>query len=298
MFPKPKGLVGVGFIQCFLALFFVLWFFIFPQYGIYFAWPVRPELTALFLGSGFIMRSFYGYHLWREKDWYKLRWIVPGDYIFLGVLFITTWWHIYEMNWTIVGVDKYAPLRIFCLIMAHVWVLAYTFEGITVFLLEPRGENKAAAEAPIPANLSEGPLQPLTKWVLLAVFYLGTIMFGLLFFDPTFANFRWPWDLNAFDSRIMSAFAAGAGAWAATMYFKKDWAEIKIGYIGITLFNTGLALMSIVTFFATKWWVAGRNNIPTFILGMAVYAIALWYCYWKQESAKKSLPAPATKKNK
>ena len=286
MFQKPKGLSNVGFIQCFLALFFVLWFFILPQYGIYFAWPVRPELTAMFLGSGFIMRSFYGYHLWREKDWYKLRWIVPGDYFFLAVLFVTTWWHIYEMNWTIVGAAPYGPLRIFCLIIVHVWVLAYTFEGITVFLLEPRGEDKKLAEAPVPANLSQGPILKTTKWVLLAVFYLGTIMFGLLFFDPTFANFRWGWDLNAFDSRIMSAFAAGAGAWAAGMYFRKDWAEIKIGYLGITFFNTALAAMSIITHFTTNWWNPARNNGMTFVLGMTAYAAFLWYCYWKQEKAR------------
>jgi len=51
--------------------------------------PVKPELTAMSLGAGFILRSYFGYHLWREKDWYKLRWSIAGDYVFLGVLFIT-----------------------------------------------------------------------------------------------------------------------------------------------------------------------------------------------------------------
>ena len=50
MFPKPKGFDRVGVIQCFLALFFVLWFLIRPDWGIYFAWPVKPVLTTLFLG--------------------------------------------------------------------------------------------------------------------------------------------------------------------------------------------------------------------------------------------------------
>ena len=69
MFQKPVGFNRVGLVQCFLALFFVLWLLIFPGMGIYFAWPVKPELTALFLGAGFILRSYFGYHLWREKDW-------------------------------------------------------------------------------------------------------------------------------------------------------------------------------------------------------------------------------------
>lgn len=285
MFQKPKGFDRVGFIQCFLALFFVLWFFILPAKGIYFAWPVKPELTALFLGSGFLLRSYYGYHIWREKDWYKLRWLPRGDYAFLGVLFVTTWWHIYEMNWHLMGVDD--NLRIFCLVMAHVWTLAYTFEPVTVFLLMPRGKDKEAAEAPVPAELSEGPVLPATKKTFLAVFYLSTLIFALLFFDTSFANFRWPWDLNPFDSRIMAAFPAGVGVWSATMYFMKDWAEVKIGFRGITLFFLALFLMSIVTMLLSpSWWVAGRHNIPTFPIGTGIVSLLLLYSYWKQEAAR------------
>ncbi len=286
MFQKPKGFDRVGVIQCFLALFFVLWFFILPAKGIYFAWPVKPELTALFLGSGFLLRSYYGFHIWREKDWYKLRWLPHGDYAFLGVLFVTTWWHIYEMNWHLVGVDDNAPLRIFCLIIAHVWVLAYTFEPVTVYLLEPRGKDKAAAEAPVPAQLSEGPVLPITKNTFLAIFYLGTVMFALLFFDTSFANFRWPWDLNPFDSRIMAAFPAGVAVWSVTMSFMQDWAEVKIGFRGITLFFVALFLMSIVTMVFSPWWVAGKNNIPTFPIGTGIISLLLLYSYWKQEAAR------------
>jgi hypothetical protein len=286
MFQKPKGFDRVGVIQCFLALFFVLWFFILPSQGIYFAWPVKPELTALFLGSGFLLRSYYGYHIWREKDWYKLRWLPHGDYAFLGVLFVTTWWHIYEMNWNLVGVDRYAPLRIFCLVMAHVWTLAYTFEPVTVFLLAPRGKDKEAADAPIPAELSEGPVLPFTKKTLLAIFYLCTVIFALLFFDPKFADFRWPWELNAFDSRIMAAFPAGVGVWAVTMYFMKDWAEVKIGFTGIVLFFSALFLMSIVTLLVSPWWVPGRHNIPTFPIGTGIFAALLLYSYWKQQASR------------
>jgi hypothetical protein len=284
MFQKPKGFDRVGVIQCFLALFFVLWFFIFPSLGIYFAWPVKPELTALFLGSGFLLRSYYGYHIWREKDWYKLRWLAHGDYAFLGVLFVTTWWHIAEMNWHLTTDGE--AVRIFTLIMAHVWTLAYTFEPVTVYLLEPRGKDKEAAEVPVPAELSEGPILPFTKKTLLAVFYLSTVIFALLFFDTNFADSRWPWALNPFDSRIMSAFPAGVGVWAITMYFMKDWAEVKIGFTGIVLFFSALFLMSIVTMVVSPWWVPGEKNIPTFPIGTGIFAALLLYSYWKQHTAR------------
>jgi hypothetical protein len=278
MFPKPKGFDRVGFIQCFLALFFVLWFLIFPAAGIYFAWPVKPELTALFLGAGFLLRSYFGYHLWREKDWYKLRWSMAGDFVFLGVLFVTTWWHIDEMNWHLTGVSN--GLRIFCLVIAHIWTLAYTFEPLTVHLFRPHASE---ANAAVPEELSEGPLLPVLKNVLLAFFYLGIGIGALLFFNTNFANQRWPWELNPFDARIMAAWPAACAVWAFTMREMKDWAEVKIGVRSLLLFVTGLFVIWIFTF---PSYDSTRQNGLTFGVGTGLLSAALIYAYWKQEAAR------------
>lgn len=284
MYLKPKGFDRVGIIQCFLAAFFVLWFLILPKAGIYFAWPVKPELTALFLGAGFILRSYFGYHLWRDKYWYTVRWSLYGDYAFLSVLFISTWWHISEMNWHLDGVSD--GLRIFSLVIVHVWLLAYTFEPLTIFLLHPRD---AEANAPVPANLSEGELQMPLKSALLAIFYVGTAMWALFFFTPAFANIRWAWELNTFDSRIMSAWFAGSAVWSITMYFMKDWAEVKMG-------------VRALTFLVLGWlgvWIYGSSRYPLnntdiasrqgWAYGICLAIISVWllYAYWKQEQARK-----------
>lgn len=286
MYPKPKGFNRVGVIQCFLAAFFVLWFLILPEKGAYFAWPVVPELTALFLGAGFILRSYFGYHLWRDKYWYTIRWSMFGDYAFLGVLFVTTWWHIGEMNWHLERVS--AGLRIFSLVIVHVWVLAYTFEPLTVFLLHPRN---AEAEAPVPAELSEGELLPPLKSVLVAMFYLGIAFWALLFFAPEFANSRWPWELNPFDSRIMSAWFAGVAVWSITMYFMKDWAEVKIGVRAIMLFllaELGVWLFGFARYPLNTTTIAGRQALT---YGLILTGISAWlvFAYWRQERARKEI---------
>jgi len=283
MYPKPKGFNRVGVVQCFLAAFFVLWFLILPAQGRYFAWPVVPELTAMFLGAGFILRSYFGYHLWRDKYWYTVRWSMNGDFAFLGVLFITTWWHIPEMNWHLENVS--AGLSIFSLIITHVWVFAYTFEPLAVFLLHPR---QAEAYAPVPAELSEGELQAPLKSALVAIFFLGTALWALLFFTPEFANLRWPWELNAFDSRIMSAWFAGGAVWSITMYFMKDWAEVKMGVRAILFFILGVLGVWI---FASPRYELGHTEIASgqgITYGLAFGAMAIWllYAYWKQEQAR------------
>ena len=284
MYLKPSGFNRVGLIQCFLAAFFVLWFLVLPKTGVYFAWPVVPELTAMFLGVGFMLRSYFGYHLWRDKYWHSIRWSINGDFAFLSVLFITTWWHINEMNWNLQGVSP--GLRIFSLIIVHVWVLAYTFEPLTVFLLHPREKE---AHAPVPAELSEGELQKPLKYALAAIFFFGAAFWALLFFTPDFANTRWPWELNAFDSRIMSAWFAGSSVWAVTMYFMKDWAEVKVGIRALLFFILGLLGVWVIAsprYELNHTAIAARQGL---IYGLALGVMAIWllYAYWKQEQARK-----------
>lgn len=286
MYAKPKGFNRVGIIQCFLAAFFVLWFLLFPAQGKYFAWPVVPELTALFLGAGFILRSYFGYHLWRDKYWYTVRWSMFGDYAFLSVLFITTWWHVQEMNWDLQGVSS--GLRIFSLVITHVWILAYSFEPLTVFLLHPREKE---AHEPVPAELSEGELLPPLKSALIAMFYVGAALWALFFITPEFANMRWPWELNPFDSRIMSAWFAGVSVWSVTMYFMKDWAEVKMGVRAIMLFLLGLLGVWLVA----SWQyplnhteIASRQGL---VYGLSLVVMNAWllFAYWRQERAHRTV---------
>ena len=284
MYPKPKGFTRVGIIQCFLAASFVLWFLIFPQYGKYFAWPVVPEMTALFLGAGFILRSYFGYHLWRDKYWHTLRWSMNGDFAFLATLFVTTWRHISEMSWDFQGEGTF--LHIFTLLVAHIWVFAYTFEPLTIFLIHPRDKE---AHEPIPAEFSEGEIQPVMRNALAAIFFLGAAFWAVLFFDPAFANTRWPWELNPFDSRIMSAWFAGSSVWAVTMYFMKDWAEIKVGVRALLFFILGLLGVWFVgssRYDLSHTEIAGRQGV-VFVLALTVIAAWMLFAYWKQEQAKK-----------
>jgi hypothetical protein len=238
----------------------------------------------MFLGAGFMLRCYFGYHLWRDKYWYTLRWSMFGDFAFLGILFITTWWHVLEMNWDLQGVSS--GWRIFSLVVTHVWILAYTFEPLTIFLLHPRDDE---ANASVPANLAEGELLQPLKYALLVIFYVGSALWALLFFTPEFANMRWPWDLNPFDARIMSAWFGGSAVWAITMYFMKDWVEVKMGVRGILFFLFGLLGVWI---FASSHYelnhtkIAGRQGI---VYGLALGIMVIWllFAYWKQEQARK-----------
>lgn len=270
MLLKPRSITTVGIVQFFLALTFVIWLVFFPDTGDRFAWPVTPRLTALFIGGAFIFRLFLGYHLWREKYWYRLRWTVWGNAVFLGVIFVATFWHLAEMNWKT------------NIIVAHLWLFAYILEPVLLPFVEPRG---AEAEAPVPAEVSQGALLPISKQALFIVTLVGITIGALFFLSSEFLNGfqRWPWVLDEFNARIMAAWPAGMAFWAARMYFLKDWAEVKMGVQGIMVF---LASQVVIWVISLPQYDPTRSNHLIVGILPGVMLLVLGYCYWRQEQAR------------
>jgi hypothetical protein len=265
MLLKPKAISTVGLVQLVLAASFVVWLLFFPSTGDKFAWPVVPRLTAMFIGASFIPRAYLGYHLWREKHWYRLRWQMWGNYAFLAVILLATYWHVDQMNWT---------SNIW---VAHVWVIAYVLEPLTLPLIEPRGER---SKEPLPPELRQGPILPGLRRISAGAMIIGIAIAGLLFVNPEFMDTRWPWPLDPFDARVMAAFLALAGTWAVWIYFAKDWAEAKLGVVGLILYTVALFGVWLV---GLPEYDTSRENIWSIGVVAGVSAVLFGYYYWRQE---------------
>jgi hypothetical protein len=119
--------------------------------------------------------------------------------------------------------------------------------------------------------------------------FLGAAFWAILFLTPEFAITRWQWDLNPFDSRILSAWFAGSSVWAVTMYFMKDWAEIKIGVRALMFFILGLLGVWII---ASPRYALNHTAIAAgqgIVYGLALAFMGIWLlvAYWRQEQARK-----------
>jgi hypothetical protein len=277
MVEKPKAITTIGIVQILLAATFVVWLVFFPSTGWNFAWPVTPAFSAMFIGAGFIARTYIGYYLWREKRWGMLRWQVNANYAFLFVIFLATYWHVDEMNWKS------------NIIVAHIWVLAYTIEPIMLYLLEPRGE---ANKTPLPAEFQQGPVLPGLKRVAVAGLVVAATLAGLFFINPRFMNTRWPWPLDPFNARIMAAFLILAAAWCREVYFAEQWVEIKRAVFGLLIFSTSNFVLWLLMY---PQFDPARKNGLTFGIVFGVFAILLAYYSFRQERAHKlagqSIPA-------
>jgi undecaprenyl pyrophosphate phosphatase UppP len=88
----------------------------------------------------------------------------------------------------------------------------------------------------------------------------------------------------------MSAWFAGSSVWAVTMYFMKDWAEVKVGVRAILIFVLGL--LGVWIFASSRYElnhtdIASRQAI-SYMVSLVIMAAWLLYAYWKQEQAARS----------
>ncbi len=268
MLLKPRTITLTGLIQVLLASTFVIWLLFFPNAGRQFAWPITPSFSAMFIGAGFIARVLIGYFLWREKYWPKLRWQVAANYAFLIVIFLATYWHIDEMNWKS------------NIIVAHIWIIAYTVEPILLFLIEPRTPE---AKAPLPPEQRRGSIPVgLMRTVAFGLIVCVTIG-SLAIINPQFLDTRWPWPLDPFDARIMAAFLALNALWCVTVYFAQDWGEIRLAVLGLAIYSVSNFL---VWLYILPQLDKARKNVYTYGIAFGLFSILLIYYYWKQERVR------------
>jgi hypothetical protein len=268
MIAIPRSLRTLSIGQFSLAFIFALWLLVLPNGGPTFAWPVEPRLTSVFIGTSFLLRVFVGISILRAKDWYRLRWVVWGNYAFLTVILIATLWHAAEMNWKT------------NILLAHIWLIVYIFEPLVLPFLAPYSAEAAAA---VPPEKSEGPILQGLRRVLIAIVMVTTTIAGLLIINPQFTDTRWPWLLNPFNARVMAAWPAGVAMWCATMAFAKDWTEIKMGVQAMILYGTALFVAWLVTL---SQYDMTRNNIWTYGGVVGAMPILLAFCYWRQEQKR------------
>lgn len=269
----PRAIRNLGIGQFAFATLFVIWLLFWPDGGERFAWPVTPRLTAVFIGTSFILRAFLGLSIVRTREWYRLRWVVWGNYLFLAIILIATFWHVAEMSWSS------------DILIAHIWILIYIFEPLILPFLGPFDK---AANAAIPADAMRGPLMVGLKRTLIALVMVGATLAGLFFISPEFMTTRWPFPVDPFNARIIAAWPGAVALWAATLYFVRDWAEAKIAIQGFILYGAALFTAWVITL---PQYDMARNNVWTYGIFTGVATLILVYYYWQHE--RRGEPASA-----
>jgi hypothetical protein len=252
-----------GIVGGTVALVFAVWMLLLPDtIPTRFAWDIHPDPALAFIGAGYVFRTAFFYWIVLERRWSVVRWMFVGNLVFTGTLLLASYWHAEEFLW-----GQFLPPT------AHLWLVFYVFEPVTMVYLVPRGAG-ATSTPPMPG----GPLLRPFRWFLVIECGLLLMLGLLLVINPAFADQRWPWDLNDLDARMIAAWFLGWSAWTLTMALAEDWDEVRMPAI-LNVLN-GLALLgaAIATWdgFRTEelptpvWYVTG---LVTLTVLMAVFVV-------------------------
>ncbi|MCB9143503.1 MAG: hypothetical protein H6646_14660 [Anaerolineales bacterium] len=267
--PVPRAMRGWGAIGALIAAIFAVWMFFFPSLvPSHFAWVAEPRLAQAFIGAGYVFRTAFFLQFVLARNWLNIRWTFWGNLAFTGTLLLATLWHADEMNWRF--------------LVAHLWVIFYTYEPVTMIFTAPMGEDVRRLHL-----TSGGPILPWFRRFLIFAVGLFFLIGAMLIINPNWLNLRWPWDLNEFDARISAAWLLGWAVWGGTIAMAKDWDEVRLaGALGI-LFGASVCATLIAfrnEFDFTRPTTAGYAGFALLL------TVAMAFFYWRQERHRPGTP--------
>ena len=162
-----------------------------------FAWPIRPGLTAMVLGSAYLGGAYFFVRVARSQAWHTVK----GGFVPVG-LFATLMGISTVLHW-----DRFTHDHV----AFWLWTLLYCTTPFLIAAVWLRNR---------PYDAAADPGEPLVPWAvamaMLAAGVLAVATAGLLYLAPATAARWWPWPLTPLTARVLGAVlclgSAGIGA--------------------------------------------------------------------------------------
>lgn len=200
--PLTRGLLGVPL-------------FLLPTMtAVYFAWTIKPPLTAAVLGANYWASTALSLFAARQRFWSQGRVSISVALAFAPLTTAATFIHLDKFHLDSSGVT---------LVITWFWLIAYGIYpiqlavGLVKQLRTPGGDP--------PRTL------PLPGWVkaILGVHAVVLVPLGILMFvAPDAAQSLWPWDLTPLTSRVLAAWVLAFGVGAAHAVYENEFDRVKV----------------------------------------------------------------------
>jgi putative effector of murein hydrolase LrgA (UPF0299 family) len=246
-------------IPPFLITAFVLLFFFPNDTERLWAWTVRPALTPMIMGAGYISGSYFFTRVFLGGHWH---WYSAG---FLPVAAFT-WFMLLS---SLLHFDRFNKEHV----SFYAWMLLYI---VTPFLIPALWflNRKADPGTPDPDDVV------VPQPVRLLMGALGALQVGiaiLMFIFPAFFISVWPWMLTPLTDRVMAGWFALAGVLMLMVSLDSRWSAQRIPLqaqiIGLALILVALVrgLGDVDATRATTWlFVGGMSFLFLFVLAVIV----------------------------
>jgi hypothetical protein len=238
----------------FVAAAGVSLFLLSEQTSAFFAWTIKPPITAAFLGCGYLAVATALALGLRDSDWALVRvgvWVVATGLvsILIATLLHLDKFHLHSPVWT-----------------AKAWAWSWLFLYVALvpgLLAALWSQWRQPAAAPTSGTALPAGLRVL-QWLLGG---LMAVMGAALFLAPWSAEQIWPWSLTPLTARMVGSFylAFGVSLFAAAR--ENDYTRIRIASFAYVVF----AILQLAT--ALRYPVVDWRALPGLLLATVLLAL-------------------------
>jgi hypothetical protein len=241
----------------------------------YWAWSIRTELTAAFLGAAYAAGSVLSIAALRQHDWRQIRVPLLTVTAFTWLTAVPTVIHLHRLHLVTGGPVARA--------VAWVWLAVYLVIPLACVLVVTRQERRRSR--------ADAVLRPMPLWLTLALAAEGAVLAfaGVVLYvsgmtvhhhEPTSARF-WPWALMPLSAQVIGSWLIALALATALAVHQRDLSRLAVAGMTYTTFGVfqivaivwhwpqvqrhdlwlGIYLAALVAMVVTGgygWWAAGR----------------------------------------
>ncbi|HEX6290866.1 MAG TPA: hypothetical protein VFZ66_16900 [Herpetosiphonaceae bacterium] len=279
--PVTQGMRWMLLIASGLVFIVGIQLFILTEYTErYFAWTIKPPLTAAFLGAGYWASFAMEYMASRKRLWAHARIAVPAVLIFTTLTLVATLLHLDRFHLS----DPNLLTRV----AAWVWLAVYAIVPLTMASLLVLQMRVPGDDPPRTA--------PLPRWIHAILIVHALVMLPLgaaLFLAPQATAPLWPWTLTPLTGRAVGAWLLALGVAAAHSSWENDWQRVHIATISYTVLG-GFQLLGLIRYPQVVDW--SRPSAWLYVVFLVSVLLVGLYG-WRQSARTAStgtLPAQAS----
>jgi hypothetical protein len=241
------------------------------------AWGIKPQLMAMFLGSGYGAGAYFFWRTFRAARWHPSSPGVLGASVFAGLMLIATVIHWDRLN--------HGDAPALAAIAFYGWTVVYIVSPFAVFSLWLRNEA-TDPRAPEPGE----PEVPRSARLAARVFAASALAGGLLFFAvPQVAIDIWPWLLTPLTARVLASFTVQVGVGALMLSRDARWSAWTLL---VQTFFVACGLLLVAAARASGEFDQQNPMTWLYLAGLVATAAALATLYRRMAATRRRLRAP------
>lgn len=227
----------------------------------YFAWDIKPQITAVFMGAGYIAGAFMFVYAVFGRHWHRVKNSLLPVSTFAAIMLVVTLLHY----------DRFIHGNLAFIL----WLIIYI---ITPFLVPWLWFHNRPTDPGTPEAGDK--IVPLSiRWIS-GLVGAGSLLFWIFsFIDPPFLIAIWPWALTTLTAQVICAWGTLLSVGGLVLFREPRWSAWRFNIQAIALWQ---ALMVIGSLIHRQDFKNGSLVNAYFICILLILALLAFFYGWME----------------